>query len=107
MSFQAKHELTRARQLEVQELVISTLTPELAVVSGSDLIVLVREEVKEAVCAILIDGTTPKIYAVAAAAMSVVDSVAYTAGGDKKAIKLAGVALAAGDAVILKFICHQ
>lgn len=108
MSFQSKSPRVLSQQLKVQELLIKTTEDQnLYVVDGSDVIVFIDEPVENIKCALLVDNSASETLAIPAASLSVVDSAAYTAGGDMKAIKLASVTLAANDVVILKYILSE
>jgi len=92
------------QQLKVQELCVhKNQDTNLYVVSGSDVIVFIDEAVDVIKGCMLIDDSASETLAVPAASLSVVDSSAYTAGGDRFAIKLASVTLATNDMVILKY----
>lgn len=109
MSFQSKSERVLKQQLQVQELCVSTKEPNLYFVSGADLIVFIDEAIQEVKCVINVDDSGPTSLPIAASARSIVDSSAYTAGGDRKAIKLDGIGatLAANDCLIIKYIVQE
>lgn len=105
MSFPASQSQVLDQQLKVQELVITSQEPQLSVVDGGDVVVLLGEAVKRVVCALRIDDSAGTVAPIVAANLIVSDSTAFTAGGDRKAVRLDGVAsLDASDAVILKYI---
>lgn len=102
MSYEAKNSAARNQQLKVQELCVSLADVALSVDSGANHVVIVGEPLASVRCALKIaaDGT---VTGVAVANLSIVDSAAYTAGGDEKAILLTGVQLAAGDQLMVKY----
>lgn len=97
------------QQLQVQELCVSTKEPQLYVVSGSDLIVFIDEAIQEVKAILNVDDSGPTSLPIAASARSIVDSTAFTAGGDRKAIKLTGLgsSFAVNDLLIIKYIVQQ
>jgi len=108
MSFQSKSPRVASQQLKVQELVIKhTEDQALYVVDGSDLILMVDEDVAQVKAVMHCDDSAAAVALVPAASVSVVDSAAYTAGGDRKAIKLASFTLAANDCLVLKYVLTE
>ena len=91
-------------QLEVQELCVHRdQDPNLYKVDGSDIIIYIDEPVKLVKSVVMADNSVPGMVLIAASAISIVDSVALTSGGDRKAIKLASLTLAANDSLIIKY----
>lgn len=102
--FESNSPRVRANQLQVQELCIhKDQDQNLYVVSGSDVIVFIDEAVDIVKSCMVLDNSVPGMVAVPAASLSVVDSSAYTAGGDRKAIKIASLTLATNDVITLKY----
>jgi hypothetical protein len=67
--------------------------------------VKIGEPVKSVLLCIQKDDSANDLVHFAASSLSIVDSSAYTAGGDLKAIKITGLAAVdANDVVILKYI---
>ena len=92
------------QQLKVQELMVhKNQDTGLYVVSGSDVIVFIDEAVSRVKAVQMNDDSAAACILVPAASVSIVDSSAYTAGGDMKAIKLASVTLANNDSLVLKY----
>lgn len=94
----------QGQQLKVQELPIRTADTNLYTNSGSDTIVKIGESVEAVVSCVQLDNSVPDCVLIPAASLSVVDSTAFTAGGDRMAIKIAGVQLAANDLFLVKYI---
>lgn len=109
MSYDSKSERVLRQQLRIQELCVSTKEPQLYVVSGADLIVFIDEAVLEVKSSIFVDDSAVTSLPIAHANSIIVDSAAYTAGGDSKAIKFVGLGatLAVNDNLIIKYVCHQ
>lgn len=106
--FQAKDSATLNQQLKVQQLRIMGSDPQMYVISGGNLFVLVREQVIKIVRAsVYVDGTNTNTN-YAQANLTICDSTALTAGGDKGAIEITGVsALAANDVVSVDYVCFE
>ena len=103
--FQAKDPLVLDRQLKVQELCVSSLTSEIQEADGANLVVHVEEPLDSVVCALFIDDSAGTVAPIPAASFAVCDSATpFANGGDRKAIYLAGVVLAANDVLIVKYI---
>lgn len=94
------------QKLKVQEITVRFSDKHLYVVSGSDVILLIKEPLQAAASCLFQDDSAGTIAPIAASALSIVDSAAYTAGGDKKAIKVASVTLAASDVLHVKYIAE-
>lgn len=107
MAFQSKDELVLSQQLKVQELVIGFADAGLYIVDGSDVIVPIREDISKIVLVTFKDDSAATNAPIAAASLSIVDSSAFTAGGDRKAIKVASVTLEADDVLCLKYIVTE
>lgn len=107
VSFQAKGNAQLNQQLRVQELVVSAADVSLFNANSGDAVILIQEPVAKVISALFQDDSAASIAPVAAASISIVDSVAFTAGGDKGGIKLASTALAANDCVIVKYIVQE
>lgn len=106
MSFPAKSVDCLQNQLSVQELCLSTADIAILKADSSDYIVVVGEPVKRVRCAIksATAGGAGSVTAVAGSSITIVDSASpYGAGGDQSAIRLAGLTLAAGDQIIVKY----
>jgi len=102
--FQSNSPRVMDQQLKVQELDIhKDQDGNLYLVSGADVIIFIDEAVDTIKSCMILDNSVPIMVAVPAASLSVVDSTAYTAGGDRKAIKLAAITLATNDVVNLKY----
>lgn len=99
MSYQSKDPLVRQNQLKVQEVNVTAGDPAIAVDNGADLDIQINEEVKAVhqCLHVAADGT---LTSVAAASLTIIDSVSGVADG---AIKVAGKQLAAGDKLCLKY----
>ena len=93
-SFQSKDEQVLSRQLAVQELCITTLSAGLWSKPASDVLVDVKETVGEVVSAIYSDFSTGSVSNIAATFATTV-------------ITLPSVTLAAGDAVVLKYVIAE
>lgn len=105
MSFESKSAPVRGNQLKVQELCLTSEDRQILIDNGSDHIVIIGEPVKSVLLCIQKDDSTNALVHFAASSLSIVDSSAYTAGGDLKAIKITGLAAVdASDVVILKYI---
>ncbi len=102
--FRAKSDKVQNQQLKVEQVDVRFSDTQLYVVSASDVILLIGESVSEAVSVLFQDDSLGTLTPIAAASLSVVDSSAYTAGGDRKAIKVASVTLAASDLLYVRFI---
>lgn len=108
MSFQSNSPRVLSQQLKVQELLIKqTEDQNLYLVDGSDLIIFIDQPIANVKCVLFVDNSASETLAVPAASVSIVDSTAYTAGGDKQAIKLASFTFAANDSLILKYIIDE
>ena len=106
-TYEAKDSKTRAQQLKVQEVAIHATDVEMVEVDGSDLIVKVGEKVTKVVMVVQKVDATPTLTVIPAADLSIVDSVAHTAGGDAKAIKVTGCTLATNDVLLVKYETKQ
>lgn len=107
MSFMAKSSAQMQNQLKVQELSVSSTDTDLFIDRGANTQITVGEALDECRSAmrILADGT---LTAIAADSISIVDSAAGTAGGDRKAILLTGVdGIVAGDLVTVKYVVTE
>ena len=100
----AQSDKVQDQQLKVQELAIRTADTHLYTTDAGDVVVLINEEVAAAVCCIVVDDSVPGVVVKAAASLSIVDSTAYTAGGDESAIRIDTLTLAANDVILLKYI---
>jgi hypothetical protein len=91
-------------QLKVQELCIhKDQDSNLFQVDGADVIIFVDEAVNTVKSCMVLDNSVPGMVAIPAASLSVVDSSAFTAGGDRKAIKIATLTLATNDVITIKY----
>lgn len=109
MAFQAKDSAVLAKQLKVQELDLTSKDySQILVDNGADQIVIIGEAVGEVNLVVLKDDSANALVHFAAASISIVDSTAYTAGGDSKAIKIAGLAsVDANDCLIVKYSVQE
>lgn len=102
--FQSNSPRVMSNQLSVQELSVhKDQDVNLYIVSGADIIVLIDEAVDNIKSCMVFDNSVPSMVVVPAASLSVVDSTAYTAGGDRKAIKIAALTLATNDVIRLQY----
>jgi len=94
----------QSQRLKVQEVTIRYSDMALYATSGSNTIVLIREPVSAIVsCSHVVDAG-PSTSVVAQANLSIVDSVAFTAGGDAGGIKVTNQNLASNDVLVVKYI---
>lgn len=109
MSFQSKSPRVLSQQLKVQELVIKQAEDlNLYVVDSSDIIVFLDEPVASVKCVMFVDNSASSTLAIPAASISIVDSSSpYSAGGDRQAVRLASLTLAANDVLILKYVLAE
>lgn len=107
MSFQAKNEAVLNQQLKVQEVRVTTAQSNILVASGSDYIVQIGEAVASVMDAIKHPAAGGNASCQAFANLSIVDSTAFTAGGDAKAIKIASLTLAANDVVAVHYATQK
>lgn len=105
--FNAKSVEALEQQQKVQSLTVSLSEPHLQVASGADLIVLVREPIARIIDCLVIDDSVPGVVVKPASTLSIVDSTAYTAGGDLGGIKITTLALAANDTVTVRYIAQN
>lgn len=103
----AQSDKVQNQQLKVQELAVRAADTHLFATDSGDLVVLVGEPVEAAVCCIVVDDSVPGVVVKAAADLSIVDSEAYTAGGDESAIRIGTLALAANDVLLIKYISQN
>lgn len=106
--FQAKDALVRNQQLKVQELSLTNKDGSILIDNGADHIVVIGEPVSKVLIARMKDDSANAWIEYAQASISIVDSSAYTAGGDLKAIKITGLATVdTDDVVVVKYICAE
>lgn len=99
-----KSEVAELR-LKVQELCLTNKDGSVLVDNGSDHIVIIGEPVQEVRLAMQKDDSANALVHFAQSSISIVDSTAYTAGGDECAIKITGLAaMDAGDCLIVRYI---
>ena len=103
MAFESKQVAVRNQELKVKELCVDLTDVSVIQVSGADLIVTVGEVVTKVRFALKVLAAGGADSAVAASGVTIVDSSAFTLGGDKKAIKVAATTLAAGDQLLIKY----
>lgn len=109
MSFVSLSPRVQAQQLKVQELLVKQSEDlNLYVVSGGDVIVFIDQDVASVKCVMHVDDSAAEVLALAASSISIVDSASpYGAGGNRQAIKLTGLTLAANDSLILKYVLTE
>jgi hypothetical protein len=100
----AQNEKVQNQLLKVQSIAIRTADTHLYEVDSGDVIVQIGQEVAAVVSCIVVDNSVPGVVVLPAASLSIVDSTAFTAGGDELAIKLDTLTLAANDIVLLQYI---
>lgn len=105
--YRAKSDKVQGQQLKVQELVVRAADTQLFDANGGAAVILIGEQVDAIVSVTQHDDSVPGLVMYAASALSIVDSTAFTAGGDLKGIKATGLALAANDVVVVKYITKQ
>ena len=105
ISYQSKDSAVLGLQLKVQELCVKA-GDQVVSASGADLLVAIGEKVLEVRQALEVaaNGT---VTGIAASAITLVDSSTGALGGDKKTIKIAGLALAAGDSLTVKYVVSE
>ena len=99
MAHESKDVAVRNRQLAVQEVNLTATDSAIAVDNGADLDVQINEAVK-AVHQVLHVASAGTLTSVAAADCTIITSASGVASG---AIKVAGVQLAAGDKLCVKY----
>lgn len=108
MSFQAKDSNVLNAQLKVQEVVVQASDNQLYTTDSGDVIVKINEALDKAVVCIRHDDSAATLSTIAQADLIVSDSSAFTAGGDRKALRVNGVAtLDANDFLIVKYIVQE
>ena len=105
--FQPKSSSVFENQLKVQEVCVTNKDSAIAVDDSGDLVLIIGEPIQEVRLAVQKDDSANTLVHFDAAAISIVDSSAFTAGGDSKAIKIASCALAANDALICKYVVQE
>lgn len=106
--FQAKDSAILGQQLKVQEVTVRASDTQLYVVNAGDVCVMINEEIAAAVLCLHVDDSVPSVAVIANADLIPSDSTALTAGGDRKALRINGVAsLAANDALVIKYIVQE
>lgn len=105
ISYQSKDDRVLSVALKVQELCVTSKDAIVADDSG-DLLVSIGEAVEEVRMAVVVaaDGS---VTGVAQADISIESSVPAPAADDKKVVRLASVALAAGDALSIKYVIAE
>ncbi len=103
----AQSDKVQNQQLKVQEVAVRTADTHLYDTDSGDVVVLVDEPVEAIVSCIVVDDSVPGVVVKAAAALSIVDSEAYTAGGDESAIRVDTLSLAADDVLLVKYIAKN
>jgi hypothetical protein len=104
VGYYPKNEQASGQALRVQELVVSGADPQLFQISGGNCFIMVREPVEKVFVASCKVDSTNLVTQFAAASIVICDSSALTAGGDKGAIKLTGLAaLNPLDVVIVRY----
>lgn len=105
MSYESKDVLVRNQELKVKELCVSSQEPGLYVDNGADVSFLINEAVARVLNIMFKDDSANTLIQYAASSISIVDSTAFTAGGDLKAIRLAGLpSIDANDLVFIKYV---
>lgn len=102
--YQPKDTATFGQQLKVQTLDVTTLDPQLFTTTnaGADLVIFIREPVAKVYTATKVSNAGT-LSGVAQSNIVIVDSTAYTAGGDAFAIRLNATTLSSGDCVTVKY----
>lgn len=99
-----KNDQTQFQSLKVQELAISGSDSDMYVVSGGNTFVNIREPVLQVYLAQVKVDASNLVTQFTQANISIVDSVLHTAGGNKGAIKLTGLAaVQTNDCIIVKY----
>ena len=106
--FTPKADQTAQQALKVQRLTISSKDPSMFKVDSGSVCVLIREPVNRIVTASSLVDATAVLSQHSQSVLSIVDSTAFTAGGDLSAIRISNLAsLAANDVVIVEYIVLQ
>lgn len=104
MSFQAKTTAVLNQQLQIQEVMVRAADTNLYVVNAGDVCIIVGEALDSCDSALFHDNSAATLTSVVAVNRIISDSTAFTAGGDRKAVRLDGVAaLDANDSVIMRY----
>lgn len=104
VGFNPKNENTMQQSLRVQEISLSGSDSTLYAISGGSLYVRILEPVEKIFLASVKVDSSNTVTQFAQSSLSIVDSVALTAGGDQKVIKILGLAaLASGDCLVVKY----
>lgn len=107
-SFQAKTTAVLNQQLKIQEVVIRAADKNLYVIDTSNVVVIISEPLASVTACYFHDNSAATLTSQVAADMTLVDSAAYTAGGDKSAIRLASVpALDANDHIVVRYVVQE
>lgn len=103
--FQAKNADALSQQNLVQMMVVRASDINLQQVQGGDVIITIGEPLVQVISAQVHDNSVPSLTSLTAAALIICDSTAFTAGGDRKSVRLDGIAsMDANDHVILQYI---
>lgn len=97
MSFEAKSAHAAAQQLRVQELVVTDADPALYDANGGNGKIKVGESLEKVLCVLVHDNSVPSVISFAQADIAI-------SGTD---IVVTGLALAANDVAIIKFIAAE
>lgn len=107
-SYLGKSDSVQNSQLKMQDLRVTNKEPGLYVDNGADLTFLIGEQVARIVACKFLDDSAGTEAVKAQSTLSIVDSTAYTAGGDQKAIRVTGIAsLDDGDMLTLVYITSK
>ena len=92
------------QKLKVQEVTVRFADTHLYATSGSHSVVLIGEALSAIVSLELLDDSASAIVLAQASALSIVDSSAYTSGGDESAIKVNNMQMASNDCLRVQYI---
>lgn len=99
-----KNDQTQFQSLKVQELVISGSDPDMYVSTGGNTFVNIREKVEQIYLVQMKVDSSNLVTQYQQSSLSIVDFAAHTAGGDRGAIKITGLAsVATNDCLIVKY----
>lgn len=99
---------TQSQSLKVEELYISGSDNGMYTISGGNLFVLVNEPIVQIYLASVKVDSSNLVTQFQQSSLSIVDSVALTAGGNMSAIEIAGLsALAAGDCLLVAYVTQE
>lgn len=100
MSFQAKSPSVQDRQLKVQEMVVTANEKSLYDPNGGNGKFTISEPLKQVLCVLVHDDSVPGVISFAQSAIAI-------SGSGSDAIVVTGLALAANDVAIVKYIVQE